>query len=265
MKTLALITTAFLLTGILSAQQLQEGNLVGTHIAKVTLAPGVTMDQFVNFWKTQAMPAYNEAYPGWKMHLLKSLRGDVPKDNLGILFIIDSQETRDKYYNPDNTLSDLGKTAAAKLKPMNDEFNKLGSSETTYTDWIVTGKNGQLSQHNLQSGNFIGLHTIKIDLKPGVTMDQYIQAVNEKVSPEMTRLDPSWHTYPLKKVRGDASEDYGLLYIVDNEKERDKYFNTDGTGNEEMDKINQKSQKLDEEMNKLGTQSSVTWSDWIIL
>lgn len=264
MKTLALITTAFLFTGILSAQQLQEGNLIGTHIAKVTLAPGATMDQFVNFWKTKAIPAYMEAYPGWKMYLLKSIRGDVPKDTPGILFIIDSPETRDKYYNPDNTLSDLGKAAADKLKPINDEFNKLGSSETTYTDWMVTGKNGQLSQHNLQSGNFLGIHTIKIDLKPGVTMDQYLQAVNEKASPEMTRVVPSWHAYSLKKVRGDASENHGILYVVDNEKERDKFFNEDGTANEEMNKINQQTQKTNEEMAKLGTQNTVTWTDWII-
>jgi hypothetical protein len=265
MKTLALITSALLFAEVLSAQQLHEGNLVGTHLVKVTLAPGVTTDQFAEAWQTKGIPAYNEAFPGWKMYLLKSRRGTIPENSLGILFIIDSQETRDKYYNPDNTYTALGKEAAAKIQPVMDEIGKLGTTETTYTDWVVTAKDDQLSRHNLEKGNFIGTHTIKVDLKPGVTIDQYIQALNEKVSPEMTKADPAWHVYSLKKIRGDASENYGFLYVIDSEKDRDKYFNADGSTNEEMNKISQSFQKTNEEMDKLGSESSVTWADWVIL
>ncbi|MGE5406553.1 MAG: hypothetical protein ACM3NR_02475 [Methanosarcina sp.] len=265
MKTLALITSALLIAGVLSAQQLHEGNLIGTHIVKVNLAPGVTMDQFVQAWTTKAIPAYNENYPGWKMYAMKSRRGTVPENSLGLLFIIDSEQTRDKYYNPDGTLTDLAKAAEARLKPVLDEMDKLGTSETTYTDWVVTAKEDQLSRHNLEKGNLIGTHTIKVDLKPGVTDVQYIQALNEKMSPEITKIDPAWHMYPLKKIRGDAAENYSLLYIVDSEKERDKFYNADGSPTKEAENFGLKIQNSNDEINKLGTQNSVAWADWIIL
>jgi hypothetical protein len=51
--------------------------------------------------------------------------------------IIKSEKDRDKYYNPDGSLSQLGITAEKNYKPVVDEMNKLGTLSTTYTDWVV--------------------------------------------------------------------------------------------------------------------------------
>jgi hypothetical protein len=248
----------------LAAQQLQKGNLVGLHTVKVTLKPGVTMDEFVRYWTEEYVPAFNSMDQGWKLIPLKSLRGEVPKDNLGMLFIINSEKDRDKFYNPDGSPSDISKVTDEKMKSYNDKMDKLATTESIYTDWIVTGNKEPLSQHDLKKGNLLGTHVIKVELKPGVTMEQYSAALNDKMSPEFTKVVPTWHSYVLKKVRGDAKEDYGLLYVVDSEKDRDKYFNPDGTSNEEMAKASQQL-KSQEEINKLGSYTSVWYADWVIL
>lgn len=135
MKKLILITALILLAGITFGQALQKGNLIGTHIVTVTLAPGVTMEKWIDFLTTKAIPEWEKVYPEWKYYAVKGIRGENP-NSYGMIVVVKSQKDRDKYYNADGTDSELGKKAAAKL-PLVDELNKLGTFTTKYTDWIV--------------------------------------------------------------------------------------------------------------------------------
>lgn len=121
----------------LTAQSLQKGNLVGTHTMKLTLKPGVTEKQFIDFFNEKYKPAFNKAIPEWQVFLVKSIRGEVPKDTYGLIYVIKSVQDRDKYYNTDGTESSFTKTAREKLKPIFDEFDKICTFETVYTDWEV--------------------------------------------------------------------------------------------------------------------------------
>ena len=42
------------------AQGLQSGNLLGVHVITVTLKPGVTIDQFQNFYVHEVLPEYEK-------------------------------------------------------------------------------------------------------------------------------------------------------------------------------------------------------------
>lgn len=119
-----------------SKAHLQKGNLVGTHVMSVTLNPGVTMDQFLDFYTKKVIPIWEKNYVGWKFYLVKSIRGEI-KDSYGTIIVIKSEKDRDKYFNPDASHTKLGTEAMDKSKSVMDELNKLGTFTYTYTDWLV--------------------------------------------------------------------------------------------------------------------------------
>jgi hypothetical protein len=136
MKKLIFITGLILLSGFTIGQSLQKGNLIGTHVMTVNLQPGVTMDKFMEFYSHKAIPEFEKYHPGWKMYLVKSIRGEI-KNGFGLIFIITSEKDRDKYYNNDGSPNELGKSVIEKMNPVMDEMNKYGTVTTTYTDWLV--------------------------------------------------------------------------------------------------------------------------------
>jgi hypothetical protein len=54
------------------------------------------------------------------------------------MIVIPTEAERDKYYNADGSPSELGKAANAKVQPIVDEMNKLGTiTANSYIDWLV--------------------------------------------------------------------------------------------------------------------------------
>ena len=136
MKKLILIAAVILMAGITYGQGLQKGNLIGTHVVTVSLMPGVTMEKFMDFYKTKVIPEIEKNVPNMKGYIVKGIRGE-NKDSFGEIFVFKSSQERDKYYNADGSDTELGKSVNAKLKPVLDELGKLGTYTTKYTDWIV--------------------------------------------------------------------------------------------------------------------------------
>jgi hypothetical protein len=136
MKKLIFLTGLFLFTGITFGQGLQKGNLIGTHVVTVSLMPGVTMEKFMDFYKTKVIPEIEKNTPNMKEYLLKGIRGE-NKDSFGAIVVFKSSQERDKYYNADGSDTELGKSVNAKVKPVMDELGKLGTITSKYTDWII--------------------------------------------------------------------------------------------------------------------------------
>jgi hypothetical protein len=136
MKRLILIAAIILMAGITYGQNIQKGALIGTHVITTTLNQGVTMDKYLEFVTTKLIPEMEKNFPGWKVYLLKGIRGE-NNNNFGLLYVIKSSQDRDKYYNADESYTELGKSSVAKLQPVMDELGKLGTLTTKYTDWIV--------------------------------------------------------------------------------------------------------------------------------
>lgn len=136
MKKLVFITVMILLSGFAFGQGVQKGSLIGTHVMTVTLMPGVTLEKYMDFYKTKVIPEMEKNIPNMKVYLVKGIRGE-NNSSFGLLYVIKSAQDRDKYYNADGSDSELGKSVNAKLKPVLDELGKLGAGTTKYTDWIV--------------------------------------------------------------------------------------------------------------------------------
>jgi hypothetical protein len=137
MRCVFLLTAAIiLLAGITFVQTLKKGNVIGVHVATITLEPGVTMEQFIAFYTNKLIPEFEKNRIGWKAYFVKSIRGDI-KNGFGLVIVIKSEKDWERYYNADRSYSELGNSANEKLKPILEELKKFGTYTTSYTDWVI--------------------------------------------------------------------------------------------------------------------------------
>lgn len=136
----ALILLTFALTGIFCfGQTLQKGNLLGLHSSSPKLKEGVKMEDFINFFKSKVIPAYDKAFPGIKTYLVVSVRGQ-DSARLGTIYMFNSEADRDRYFNKDGTPTELLNTSFAKLGDLLKELEKYATNfegSDTYNDWVV--------------------------------------------------------------------------------------------------------------------------------
>ena len=135
-----LFTFAFALLCIFSfGQTVHKGSLLGLHVSNPSLKEGVTMQDYMKFYTSKCIPATEKAFPGVKVYLLKSVRGQ-DSTSMGILLIFNSEADRNKYWNNDGTITELGKAADAKLTEIGKELDKYVTTLNvpyTYNDWVV--------------------------------------------------------------------------------------------------------------------------------
>jgi hypothetical protein len=137
MRKLLIVTALLLFAGITMGQVLPKGTVVGTHTLSVTLQPGVTMEQFLEFLSSKYIPEQNKFDPDWQMYLVKGIRGNINNNSIGLIHIIKSEKVRAKYLNPDGSWTELGNSINEKLKPISDELDKYGSYTAQWTDWVI--------------------------------------------------------------------------------------------------------------------------------
>jgi hypothetical protein len=116
----------------------------------------------------------------------------------------------------------------------------------------------------LQKGNLIGVHVMKVELKQGVTMDQYIEFFNEKLKHAWEKAEKAMETYAMKAIRGENDGEFGMIVIYKDEASRDKFYNKDGSLSEYGNKIMEQVAPVTLEGEKLGTWTS-TYTDWVVL
>ena len=106
MKKLLIITSLFLFAGIALGQTIQKSSLLGLHVVTITLEPDVTIDQYLDCFLNKYIPEY-EKVTGVKLYVLSSVRGE-NENKFGLLYQFESEEYRDKHFNEDDTLNELG-------------------------------------------------------------------------------------------------------------------------------------------------------------
>ena len=131
-----LICTGSFLVG--TSQHLEKGNVVGQHVGIIVLNPDVTFNQYKNFILTKYIPEVNKAYGGDMMvYLSQSDRGN-DEYTISVFYVYKSVEVRNKYYPSPDKPSDLATAMQEKLKPVADQFTKLGRFvQKYYNDWVV--------------------------------------------------------------------------------------------------------------------------------
>ena len=115
----------------------------------------------------------------------------------------------------------------------------------------------------LQKGNLIGLHVLSIELKPGATMDQYIDFFNEKTKPAWEKTHEGMKIFVMKGIRGEHMNEIGVIVQFTKEAARDQSYNADGSLNEFGQKVQEKMAPIIAEGEKIGTYTS-KYTDWLV-
>lgn len=69
--------------------------------------------------------------------------------------------------------------------------------------------------------------------------------------------------YLAKGIRGEDVNSFAFIYVFKSEKNRDKYFNADGSANDAGNAVNEKMQPTMDKLRKLGT-FTVKYTDWVV-
>lgn len=132
----------FLLSGIgltqLSAQNSdQKSPAVATHSITITLKPGVTVNQYLDFMNNKYIPEYEKNFKGSKMHALENFRTD-KRNQYFVQVIFESLKTRDKYYLDRSGTSNEAEVAWKKMDSITSLGNKyIWDSVRVNTDWVI--------------------------------------------------------------------------------------------------------------------------------
>jgi hypothetical protein len=95
-------------------------------------------------------------------------------------------------------------------------------------------------------------------------MEQFVNAFNTKMIPAMEKAQSGWKWYPIKRIRGDKSATYGVMAVIPSVKERDKYYNADGSENELGKAADKATESIVKELDKLGTIPADRYIDWLV-
>lgn len=115
----------------------------------------------------------------------------------------------------------------------------------------------------LKKGNLVGFHQWKPELAQGVTMDQYIKFVKDKLIPAYKKNMPGIESYVFTAVRGECTDCVGFMIVFMSEKERNKYWNADGTNTDLLNKAIEKMQPVIDESKKMDLAAD-RYTDWVV-
>lgn len=270
---LVIWAAAFKGGNLIAQEGLMAGNVLGIHLLEYELAPGVTDDQIITFLKEKAMPAYEKYLPGIRALPLSGDRGE-DKGRVGYVLVFETIAERDKYAPERDTPSELALAAREKMKPLLDEdLTRLVTSwSTTYTDWEVVATSSK-TQGFPVTGNMLGWHVLShYHLADGVTDEQMETFHREKSIPGWERHFPGVRYTFLVGNRGEHEGRSGILYIVESDGTRNKYWPEDGIGSEFYEEIYEKwttyfNSSLAEEWNKIFLPLEtihITYTDWMV-
>jgi hypothetical protein len=135
------VLTAFACTSYAQKQKLAKANLLSIKIMEIQLVEGKSLEEFKTFYLSDVIPAYEKAFEGLQIYMLKSVRGEY-KNELAVIWIFESEAARNKYFNEDASAGNftaLGKETMERLKGIRQEMNSNYGrwSGNEQDDWIV--------------------------------------------------------------------------------------------------------------------------------
>lgn len=120
---------------------------------------------------------------------------------------------------------------------------------------------GIASGQTLKKGTLIGTHTINVTLQNDVTMNQFLDWLENSWKAELDKLD-GITVFITKGDRGVSTDRYGLIYYCESKEVRDKYFPAEGEAPEEYRAI---TTKLMNDIQKFVVSMTTDYTDWIVL
>ena len=131
-------------------------------------------------------------------------------------------------------------------------------------DWFdLGGMMSSLTPQSFNKGNLIGIHTLKIDLKKGATIDQFEDYFINKLIPSYEKQYRGATLSLIKGIRGQNEGSLGMVWIFESNDARNLYFDSNGNPTELNQEVRGKLSSVDEGLNEIGTWTS-NYTDWSV-
>jgi len=138
MKRLLIITALLLFAGIVFGQTFQKGSFLKIHHLTITLKPGVTMDQYLEFTINTFIPEFEKHFPGVKAYIMQGGSGDHTNDtDYASLCYIESAEVFNKYFDAKGNFNEGGFAAIEKLSPTIEKLQELVIEDRKEYGWMI--------------------------------------------------------------------------------------------------------------------------------
>ena len=138
MKKLLIITAILLYSGIAFGQTFQKGSFIKIHNLTITLKPGVTMDQYLDFTINTLHPEFEKHFQGAKAFIMQGGSGDFTNDtDYASLYYFESAEVLSKYFDAKGNFNEGGFAAFQKLGPAFEKLEELGTEDREEYGWMI--------------------------------------------------------------------------------------------------------------------------------
>ena len=136
-KFLAAAAAMLLFAGIVYGQTLEKGGVLTLHHYQFTLNTGVTMDQYFDFMSDNLMPEMQKVFQTkFPVKILKGI-GENNQHEYAMVSYWDSLEAFRSYWNDDGTPTEKGAAAMAKISPLIEQLNAMGTYTMVPGDWLI--------------------------------------------------------------------------------------------------------------------------------
>jgi hypothetical protein len=113
-----------------------SGGSFGLHELSVSLEPGVTMDQFMDFLLTRYIPTVAGHFTGLQLLVLEP-RGAEGENRIAWINYFQSEGARDNYWPEPDIPSETAQQALQRVQPVLFELLELGDWSDDYGVWII--------------------------------------------------------------------------------------------------------------------------------
>jgi hypothetical protein len=119
----------------------------------------------------------------------------------------------------------------------------------------------------LERGNLIGVHVVTVDLKPGVSMEDFTKFYVEHVLLEYEKSWPGLEGYLLKSFFSDSKNKFAVVWLFNTVEDRNRNFNADGTANQLERAAQARVKPIEDKLKEMYGSYTVEYThedDWVV-
>lgn len=137
-KFIAAAAAAMLLfAGVAFGQTIKQGEVIALHRYQITLNTGFTIDQYFDFMTDKLLPEMQKAFQSKvPSEILKGI-GENNQHEYAVLSFWGTLEAFRTYWNDDGTPTEKGAAAMAKVTPLIEQLNAMGTYTMVPGDWLI--------------------------------------------------------------------------------------------------------------------------------
>jgi len=137
MKKFLAAVAILLFAGVSFGQTVEKGGVLALHHYQITFATGVTFDQYFDFMTDKLLPEMQKAFKAKEPSKILKGIGVNNQHEYAILSYWESLEGFRAYWNDDGTPTEKGAAAMAKVQPLIEKLNAMGTFTMVPGDWLI--------------------------------------------------------------------------------------------------------------------------------